>query len=381
MRRIPIKISPFFWLMAALIGFLNSRSFFGTFIWVIVIFVSILVHEFGHALLSLLFGQNPSIELVAFGGVTFPSGKRLSRPKEFLVILGGPFFGFCLCILAYLFLMKGAIYPDFVHYFLGALFVVNYFWTLLNLLPILPLDGGHLVRVLCEGAFKAKGTRIVYFIGMVVSAAVCVAGFLWTQSIFVGILFFLFAFQNFEGYRRTKNTTAADLDNRLKEKILEGEKALLYHHKKQAEGLFKEVRERSQGGILHAIATQHLARLSLEQGDLKETYTLLFPLKDQLDDEGSIDLHKAAFEMKDYSTVDALSGGVYRMQPKVEVAIRNATAAAALKKVKPTIGWLDAALEEGKGKIQDLLCCPPFTDLQGDPIFDRYIQKFTKKEG
>jgi stage IV sporulation protein FB len=48
--KIPIAISPAFWIFAALIGYLNSQSFIGTIIWIGIIFVSVLVHEFGHAL-------------------------------------------------------------------------------------------------------------------------------------------------------------------------------------------------------------------------------------------------------------------------------------------------------------------------------------------
>ena len=63
-RKIPISIKPFFWIFAVLIGFLMSGTLLGTIIWVVIIFVSVLVHELGHATVALAFNQNPKIELM-----------------------------------------------------------------------------------------------------------------------------------------------------------------------------------------------------------------------------------------------------------------------------------------------------------------------------
>ena len=47
---IPIAIYPFFWILAAAIGWLNTFNFPGTLIWMVIIVGSVLVHEFGHVL-------------------------------------------------------------------------------------------------------------------------------------------------------------------------------------------------------------------------------------------------------------------------------------------------------------------------------------------
>src|SRR5689334_3649770 len=98
--RIPITIHGTFWILAALIGFLSSYSFFGTFIWVGIILISVLFHEFGHALTALAFKQNPRIELIAFGGVTYHDASKLSFWKQFLITFNGPLFGFLLFVIA-----------------------------------------------------------------------------------------------------------------------------------------------------------------------------------------------------------------------------------------------------------------------------------------
>ena len=59
--RIPITIHGAFWILAALIGFLNSHSIVGTLIWMAIILISVLFHELGHALTALAFKQNMHI--------------------------------------------------------------------------------------------------------------------------------------------------------------------------------------------------------------------------------------------------------------------------------------------------------------------------------
>ena len=51
---IPVRINPFFWVLAALLGW-ESHDRFGVLVWIACVFVSILVHEFGHGLTSRAF--------------------------------------------------------------------------------------------------------------------------------------------------------------------------------------------------------------------------------------------------------------------------------------------------------------------------------------
>ena len=90
--RIPLAIHPFFWLFAAVIGWINSGTFLGMFIWVGIIFVSVLFHEFGHALTAVIFKQKARIQLVALGGVTMYDGPKLNAWKQFIITFNGPLF-------------------------------------------------------------------------------------------------------------------------------------------------------------------------------------------------------------------------------------------------------------------------------------------------
>ena len=138
---IPIAIHPFFWLFAAMIGWLNSGSFYGTLIWVGIIVVSVLIHEFGHALTAVFFRQKARIQLIALGGVTTFDGPKLKFWQQFLITLNGPVFGFLLFLAATL-LLQWKIASPVWYGILKTTQLANLFWTVVNLLPVLPLDGG-----------------------------------------------------------------------------------------------------------------------------------------------------------------------------------------------------------------------------------------------
>ena len=60
---IPIKIDMAFFAITILFALSRSRDFALLVEWVVVVFISILLHELGHALAALAFGLRPEIRL------------------------------------------------------------------------------------------------------------------------------------------------------------------------------------------------------------------------------------------------------------------------------------------------------------------------------
>src|SRR4029450_5040409 len=88
---IPIRVEPFFFIVVALFG-IRLEPLWLVFAFVAMAFVSVLVHELGHALTYRLLGQRSAIVLHGFGGFTVPAGggrQVLSKPKSVLVSLSG----------------------------------------------------------------------------------------------------------------------------------------------------------------------------------------------------------------------------------------------------------------------------------------------------
>ncbi len=174
-----IRVHPLFWLGSALLGAntLNLGLQYMA-IWIAVVFVSILVHEFGHALAFRCFGCDSHIVLWVFGGLAVPVADPRRRNQRILVSLAGPFAGFVLCGLVYgshLATHWGSLENGLPVWFLyNTLIFVNLYWGIFNLLPVFPLDGGQVCRELCEGRFRGRGLRISLQISIGVAVAVTI---------------------------------------------------------------------------------------------------------------------------------------------------------------------------------------------------------------
>ncbi|AMV27937.1 Peptidase family M50 [Gemmata sp. SH-PL17] len=237
--RFPVRVHPFFWLGTALMG---SRlldigpEFLLT--WVAVVFVSILVHELGHAIAFRLFGTDAEIVLYAFGGLAIPWATVSGRWRRIIVSLAGPFAGFLLCGLVYgsnqAFEWAGPRSSLVVLYAYGSLIFVNLIWGFVNLLPVFPLDGGQVSRELCIKFWGRRGQRISLQISfgcallLVAYSIFCVmdqrgagAGFTdqlpsWvpTGTVYTAILFGVLAYQSYQLLQRIE-WTDTHWDDRL----------------------------------------------------------------------------------------------------------------------------------------------------------------------
>ena len=158
---IPVRVHPFFWVLSALLGW-SSKSFSEIVVWVACVFVSIMVHEFGHGLTArALVRQNPLVVLYAMGGLcVYDSDDR--RPwRRVGILLMGPVAGFLLFLLvAVVGTVVTGIAPfgqelglprfhetprwvsPLVWEAYNDLLFINLVWGIFNLLPIFPLDGG-----------------------------------------------------------------------------------------------------------------------------------------------------------------------------------------------------------------------------------------------
>ncbi len=368
--RIPITIHPLFWLTALLIGFLSSQgSPLAILLWIVVILVSVLVHEFGHALMALAFHLKPSIELVALGGVTTHEGKDLPLWKQFLIVLNGPLFGFLLFLSAWGLgkLPLGETLSTVFLFFSR----VNLIWTILNLVPVVPLDGGQLLRIVLEALFGKKGFRYSLIVGMGLSLALSVLFFL-SQNFLPGALFFLFAFQSFDIYRRVRRMTEEDHSALLKQAFEQAELDLKEGNKESALAAFERIHKQTHEGMLHFLSAEYLAFLKYEKGETLEAYKLLQSIRRRLSREALCLLHKVAFDQKDYQLVAEIGGTCFQVMQVKEVALRTAFACAALKEEKSTVGWLEAAFQEGLEDISSILKESYFDPVRESPLFKQF---------
>ena len=372
--RIPISIHPFFWILAAFIGWANSGSLLGMGIWVGIILVSVLVHEYGHALTSVMFKQKAKIQLVALGGVTSFNGQKLKFWQQFVIVFNGPLFGFFLFLGATALLQLDFSTRPVVFAILKMTQVANLFWTVVNLLPVQPLDGGQLLRIILEANFGVRGFKASLLIGAVVSVVFSFYFFV-AQFYLAGALFFLFAFQSFDSWRKSKIATGSDREEENKQLFGEGELFLRNGKKEEAKRVFEKICEKAKGGLLAATAAQYLAILLMEEGKREEAYDRLLPIQEHLAEETKCILHSLASERHNSVVVAKLSKECYQISPSQAAAVNNARAFALLKEAKMAGGWLQAAWQYGGLDLEKILHEEAFIPMKGIPEFEEFVSK------
>lgn len=372
--RIPIAIHPFFWILAALIGWMSAANLAGMLIWIGIIFVSVLFHEFGHALTAVAFKQKASIQLVALGGLTSFDGPKLPFWKQFIIVFNGPLFGFLLFLAATVLLQFNLSDWPVWHGVLKWTQIANLFWTIANLLPVQPLDGGQLLRIVLEGLFGMKGVRASLLIGAILSALLAVVFFL-IGALLGGSLFFLFAFQGFDAWRKSRLANRNDQDDETKILLAKAEEAFSQGKNEEAKTLFEQVRVKAPQGILSATASQYLAVLHMKSGEKKEAYELLLGLKKFLADDIRCLLHQLAAEFGNDQLVAELSADCYQIAPSQEMALRSARAFSRLNQPRMAGGWLQTAWQYGGLDLTAILDEPSFKALRGQKDFESFIEK------
>jgi Zn-dependent protease len=223
----PVRVHPLFWLIAVLLGY-SSGNIFQILIWVVVVFISILVHELGHALAFRRYGLSSQIILHFAGGLTVPEstywGSRwatvaLGPNQNIFISLAGPGAGFIFAglVIAAVALTGGnvistrllgfipipalAILPfggELLSIFVTELLWVNIFWGVINLMPVYPLDGGSVTRNVLLQADPVDGVRKSLWISVIAGALIAFLAFFFLRSLFMALMFGLLAFQSYQ---------------------------------------------------------------------------------------------------------------------------------------------------------------------------------------
>lgn len=192
-----------------------------------VFWISILVHELGHAFAFRLFGIHSRIVLYLMGGLAIPEGPRLwsaakkgrlTPGQQIIVSLAGPVAGLLLAAVLCLIVwsLKGSFLPGnwkiiplpifseaspidhgrelHLAFFTGV--VINIVLNLFNLVPVFPLDGGQVARQLLVLKDPWNGIRQ----SLILSIVACLGMILLTiqMGFFLPVFFGLMAYSNFQ---------------------------------------------------------------------------------------------------------------------------------------------------------------------------------------
>lgn len=343
----------------------------------IVLFMSLLVHEYGHALTARFFGASPTINLEAFGGFAQYNPVGITEKQRFLITLNGPLLESLLIFLSYFLLKSDVIENYYFRYFLYATLRINIIWCLLNLIPVAPLDGGHLLRYLLEKRWGDTGTKVSTILGLV--CVIAITPFLFVKGfMFFAMLLLIYGYQNYQTLSKSRSTSS-ELNHysayvkameAIKQKDIENAKVLL-------ERLLKSKNEQ----VKHS-ATESLAALYFMKGLDQKAYDILLKSNHQDLKDGKLLLCKLAFKRKNYDLVANYSWDIYEIDPSFETALLNARAFAHLNNSKVSAGWLETASQFGVEKrdmILEVVLEADFDFVRESEFFSKFSQTLSTR--
>jgi stage IV sporulation protein FB len=224
----PVRVKIWFWL-ACLVTCYGRETTSEIVIWFAVCLGSVLLHEMGHVVALRRYRIESDVVLYGFGGLTIPERTLRGTVPRLLVSLAGPAAGFCVAALvaaaarlsgahivfAWRTLVPtlGAVPPSgpvvadtatFVWYvFLNTLLSVNFYWGLINLLPIYPLDGGQVSRAIFEKRDPSAGRRKSLILSTASAIAIALVGVLERDGYLI-ILFAVLAVASLQAYEQER---------------------------------------------------------------------------------------------------------------------------------------------------------------------------------
>lgn len=175
-------------------------------VWTALVFFGVLIHELGHAFVMRGFGFAPSITLHGLGGWThYPPGAQPTPRQTFFITLAGPSASIALgvaVLVARRFIDTSSSLTNFAF---DQAEWVGFGWAAINLLPILPWDGGILLD---SGLMWATGARRHFVVGSIslIGGALVIVAAIFVKQFMLG---YLGAMGVWHGWSRFQHSNAA----------------------------------------------------------------------------------------------------------------------------------------------------------------------------
>jgi len=190
------------WIFAASYASGGAATAVDSLVFMVLLFLCVLLHEFGHIFTARAFGVPTSyVTLLPIGGVAQLERIPEEPGQEFLIAIAGPLVNVFITILlvavggATLQTNAAAGLDNMQFSLIDRLAAVNLFLALFNMIPAFPMDGGRVLRALLASRFGyVRATEIAAAIGQFVAFALGFIGLMVNPIlIFIAIFVYLAA--------------------------------------------------------------------------------------------------------------------------------------------------------------------------------------------
>ncbi len=190
------------WIFAASYASSGAATAWNTLLFIVLLFLCVLLHEFGHIFTARYFGvSTPYVTLLPIGGVAQLERIPEEPWEEFLIAIAGPLVNVVITLL--LVFIAGAHLQTSAAFavdntqvsMIDRLAIVNLFLAVFNLIPAFPMDGGRVLRAaLASRMGYVRATEIAASIGQFVAFALGFIGLMYNPIlIFIAIFVYLAA--------------------------------------------------------------------------------------------------------------------------------------------------------------------------------------------
>jgi len=190
------------WIFAASYAQGGAATAWDSLVFMVLLFLCVLLHEFGHIFTARGFGvPTPYVTLLPIGGVAQLERIPEEPGQEFLIAIAGPLVNVAITILLVLFAganlhAAAAASVDNMHIpLVDRLAAVNLFLAVFNMIPAFPMDGGRVLRALLATRLGyVRATEVAAVIGQFVAFALGFIGLMANPIlIFIAIFVYLAA--------------------------------------------------------------------------------------------------------------------------------------------------------------------------------------------
>jgi Zn-dependent protease len=255
---------------------------------VVILFLSILLHEFGHCFAARWVGGRANeIVMGPLGGLAYVQPPHRPWP-EFVATAGGPLVNLLICLVTATLLWSGwhvaprlnpvgdympdHVYYNNVAYYLWWTCSINRILLYFNILPMLPMDGGRILfTLLWPRLGQARAWHIAAYVGLFGAVAVflyCLSEIAGGNTLLAMVLLsnFIFCWQQIASHGAAVSTTST-FDDESEDSAAAPPRKGWFARRRQRR---RESDERRLDAILEKISTSGLESLTTQERQVLE---------------------------------------------------------------------------------------------------------------